>query len=77
MCPFPRFSNEPKSGIFVPGCARFKIDAERVPCILACYALCDIVAGSSPEHRAQIFKIVGVKFYYIFLSIKLLERDFE
>ena len=29
------------------------------------------------EHRAQIFEMVGVKFRCIFLSIKLLERNFE
>ena len=29
------------------------------------------------KHKAQIFKILGVKFYCIFLSIKLLERNNE
>ena len=32
---------------------------------------------SSKEHRAQIFKMVSVKLRCIFLSIKLLERNFE
>ena len=27
------------------------------------------------EHRAQIFKKTGVKFFYVFLSIKMLERN--
>ena len=31
---------------------------------------------TSFKHRAQIFEMVGVKFGCIFISIKLLERNF-